>query len=133
MTRNEEYPDLIRAGILESSGVYKRIESDVTKRVALGIEDETPLYSLTPGGSPSFPSGDVMIRFGEGIEAAIRQAEIETAGYRIERILPYAVQAAIVRAASGLLSDTLGGVARLAKIPGVENVEPQMISARAKR
>ncbi|HTU10882.1 MAG TPA: hypothetical protein VMG08_08270 [Allosphingosinicella sp.] len=133
MPRSEEYPDRIRAGILRSSGVYERIESDVTRRAALGVEDETPLYSLTPGGSPAFPSGDVMIRFGEGTEAAARQAEIESAGYRIERILPYAVQAAIVRAASGLLGDTLAGVARLARIPGVENVEPQMISERAKR
>jgi hypothetical protein len=133
MSADNKYPQELRAGTSERSAVYRRIEDEPAERAASGAAEPAPLYSLGPGASPATPSGDVMIRFKDGVDIRAQQPEIEAAGYSIVRVLPYAPQAAIVRAGSGLLADTLNAIGRLERIPGVENVEPQMISERSFR
>jgi hypothetical protein len=59
--------------------------------------------------------------------------ELARAGYAVAREVPYAPHAVIVRAESGRTADALANLERLERLQGVVNVEPQMISERAKR
>ncbi len=93
----------------------------------------TPVYSLIPNGSPSVPTGLSFIRFGEGIAVSDREAELQQAGYEIASTVSYAPNAAWIRARSGKIADGLAGLKALEKLPGVENVEPQMLSDSPRR
>ena len=64
---------------------------------------------------------------------AAHAAELETAGYRLLEALSYAPHAGWVAARTDDVADSLGGMARLREIRGVEHVEPQMLTARASR
>lgn len=96
-------------------------------------EKLSPVYALMPGGSPAVPTGLVFIRFGEGTAVNARAAELERAGYEIAETLPYAPNAAWVRARSGSITDALSGITALEKLPGAESVELQMLMESARR
>ena len=96
-------------------------------------DEMCPVYSLQPGGAPAVPTGQVFIRFTEGVAVGERLREIEQAGYEVAQNLEYAPHAAWLRARSGEISAALTGVRDLEKIAGVENVEPQMLMQRASR
>lgn len=86
-----------------------------------------PVYALEPHGPPAVPTGRVLVRFAPGIDAAGRAADLEAAGWRIERVLDYAPGAAWVRAASGRTDDALAGLEGLRTVAGVAHVEPQLL------
>jgi hypothetical protein len=86
-----------------------------------------PVYELGPGGSLAVPTGSVFIRFLDGVDAASRKQDIERAGYALQESLPYASNAAWLKANSGSIADSLTGLSRLVALPDVENVEPQML------
>jgi hypothetical protein len=92
-----------------------------------------PVYALQPGGPPAVPTGLVFVRFAEGVAADSHGEEIDRAGYEVAESLSYAPQAAWLRARSGRIADALAGIPALEKMPDVENVEPQMLMASARR
>lgn len=87
----------------------------------------SPIYELQPGGSPAVPTGLVFIRFREGVDIASRKQEIERSGYEIAQRVPYASNAAWLRAISASIADALAGIPKLEALPNIENVEPQML------
>lgn len=91
-----------------------------------------PVYRK-PGGGLAVPTGRALVRFADGDRAEHHRDNIAMAGFDLERELSYAPQAAWVRASSGEISDTLGGLSQLERLPGVENVEPQLLSEAARR
>lgn len=93
----------------------------------------SPVYELKPGGSPAVPTGLVFIRFREGVDVASRQPDIERTGYEIAQTLPYASNAAWLRAGSGSVADALAGISKLESLPDLENVEPQMLMESVSR
>jgi len=92
-----------------------------------------PVYGLQPSGLPAIPTGQVFIRFAEGVKAEDRRQEINQAGYEIVESLVYAPHAAWLRAQSGDIADALAGIPKLEQLPAVENVEPQMLKESARR
>jgi hypothetical protein len=92
-----------------------------------------PVYGLEPSGLPAVPTGQVFIRFAEGIKAEERRQEINQAGYEIVQSLSYAPQAAWLRARSDDIADALAEISKLEQLPDVENVEPQMLKESARR
>src|SRR5262245_38533375 len=86
-----------------------------------------PVYELGPGGSLAVPTGLVFIRLRDGIDAASRQREIEQAGFELKDIVPYAPNAAWLKARSGSIADSLTGISKLTALADVESVEPQML------
>jgi len=93
----------------------------------------TPVYSLTKGGTLAVPTGLVFVRLAEDQKLADHANEFRNAGYEIARAMPHADNAGWLRAASSSMADSLAGLDRLAAIPGVENVEPQMLSQAARK
>lgn len=93
----------------------------------------TAVYMLEPGGSIAVPTGQVMIRFSEGIAIESREAVIREAGYEIAQTLFYAPHTAWLKARSGEVSDALCWISRLKGIDQVEHVEPQMVMGRSTR
>ena len=93
----------------------------------------SPVYTLAQGGSLAVPTGLVLLRLGEHIPIADRRDAVEAAGYEVAETLSYAPNAAWLRARSGKIADALKGTKELEKIPGVENVEPQMLMAAGRR
>ncbi len=93
----------------------------------------SPVYTLHPGGSMAVPTGQVFIRFADGVNVEERREEIETAGYKIAQKLDYAPNAAWLRASSGSIAEALSGIDKLQKLKDVENVEPQMLMHAPRR
>ena len=93
----------------------------------------TPVYGLQPSGLPAVPTGQVFIRFAEGVKAEDHRQEINQAGYELVESPVYAPQAAWLRAQSGDIAEALVGIPRLEQLPDVENVEPQMLKESVRR
>jgi hypothetical protein len=90
----------------------------------------SPVYAQQSGGgtgSMAVPTGRVFIRFADAVRVADRETEIRSAGYELDQKLDYAPNAAWLRARSGNIADALNGLATLAKLADVENVEPQLL------
>ena len=87
----------------------------------------SPVYALQPSGLPAVPTGQIFVRFAEGVKAESRRQEINRAGYELVESVPYAPHAAWLRARSGDIAAALAGIPRLEQLPDVENVEPQML------
>ena len=77
------------------------------------------------------PTGRVLVRFAEGVDAGEYAKQIEQAGYHIEQTLSYAPNAAWLCDCEGDVAGALNRIDQLEKLPDVENVEPQMLSQRA--
>ncbi len=100
------------------------------------VDDATPVmpvYRRGHGGGVVVPTGRVLVRFAEGDSADAHREELAAAGYELEQVLAYAPQAGWARATSGSIVDTLGHLDRLEALPGVENVEVQMVGEVARR
>ena len=121
---NVEFPDRIRVSLRAPDTYF-------VKRPGPWEVGDTPAYELSPGGGEARPTGRVLVRFRDAEALRRHQADIEAAGYAVEETLSYAPQAAWVRAASGDPADALRGIPRLEQIADVEEVEPQMLRARA--
>lgn len=92
-----------------------------------------PVYRAAHEGGVAVPTGRALVRFGDDDEAERHRDELAAAGFDLEQPLSYAPQAAWVRASSGLITDTLCGLASLERLPGVQHVEPQLITEAARR
>lgn len=92
-----------------------------------------PVYRRSPGGDVVVPTGRVLVRMAPGDPVDAHRAELAATGYTIDSVLSYAPHAAWVRAASGRTADALGHLDALARMPGVEHVEPQMIGESSRR
>jgi hypothetical protein len=121
-------PTTVALGGSISVHPVERTATDGLEGVAVG-----PVYRRVPGGGVAVPTGRALVRFGEGDSADRHRQELAEAGYDVEEALAYAPQAAWVRAKSGRITDTLTDLARLEIVPGVEHVEPQMVSERVPR
>jgi hypothetical protein len=92
-----------------------------------------PVYAAQPGGTTAVPTGQIFIRFKDGVQVEDRRTQIEQAGYEITQRVEYAPQAAWLQSRSGEIADALAGIQALEKIADVENVEPQMLMQRSLR
>ena len=101
---------------------------------ALGIDASGvgPVYAA-PDGPLAVPTGLLFVRFAEGTSAAGRRVELERAGFELVQVPGYASHAAWVRAREGGIAASLHKMADAEALPGVENVEPQMLMERAPR
>jgi hypothetical protein len=119
---------------------------DTTRRIATIEGDAGVRFTLLRGqpgasdigvyrepGAPgvAIPTGRVFLRFADGMSARGKDAAIGAAGYRIAALLDYAENAAWVEAMDDDVAAALTGLDRLAAIPDVVNVEPQLLSPRA--
>jgi hypothetical protein len=99
---------------------------------AAGGADVGPVYE-SPDGALVVPTGLVFVRFADGSSAEARRADLERAGFEIVQVPGYAPHAAWVRARSGGIAASLGRLDVLTALPGVQHVEPQMLSERVGR
>ena len=93
----------------------------------------TPVYSLQPSGPLAVPTGQIFIRFHEGVVAASHHAEIVREGYEIVKISPYTPHTAWLKSANSNIAQSLTNIPALEKLHDVENVEPQMLTPRETR
>jgi hypothetical protein len=92
-----------------------------------------PVYGPPQGDALAVPTGRIFIRFQPGESAAAHRSAIEQAGYAIAAAPDYAPEAAWLVARSGSLAEALAGVFRLAAVPGVASVEPQLLMQRVSK
>jgi hypothetical protein len=93
-----------------------------------------PVYASLPfDGELAVPTGRVFVRFAPGTDAAARSADIERLGFLIERVPVSAPHAAWVVAPRGGIAAALKSCRSLERIPGVENVEPQLLRESVRR
>ncbi len=90
----------------------------------------TPVYAIEPHGPPSVPTGLVFVRFRENVDVQQRRRALTRAGYEVTEILPYAPQAAWVRAIEQGIAASLTRIPALEVLPDIVSVEPQMLSER---
>lgn len=92
-----------------------------------------PVYRTEPSGAFAIPTGRVWVRFKEGIDAAAKHVAIARAGFHLEESPAWAKHAAWLRAGSGKIADALSAAHRLGALGDVEHVEPQMLTAVARK
>ncbi len=84
-------------------------------------------------GTIAVPTGRIFVRFHEGSNARAHAATLRQLGYVIEDVPDYAPHVAWVRSTNGNIALALRNLDALCRLPEVENIEPQFITARAKR
>jgi hypothetical protein len=142
----ERVPDLFALhgqipASLRTAAVYELNEGAIVvlrgapgrEPVAPAIAAVTPVYALRPNGPPAVPTGLVFVRFAERVAIDERRDQLAQAGYNVAEVPAYAPHAAWVRASHGGIATSLAGIAALAGIADVVSVEPQMLSASARR
>lgn len=92
-----------------------------------------PVYRAQPSGMFAVPTGRLWVRFAEGINAAQKREAMAHAGFRLEESPAWAAHTAWLRATSGKIADALDATPRLAALPDVEHVEPQMLFPSARK
>ncbi len=100
---------------------------------AAALPTLTPVYRLEPAGPLAVPTGRVWIRFAETVGAETRRQAIAALGFQVAEIPAYSPCAAWLDPRSGRVAEALIGLPRLAALPGVEWVAPQMLMERAAR
>jgi hypothetical protein len=93
--------------------------------------DIRAVYSEGQDGPLAVPTGLIFVRLGGSVRPQARSGEFARAGFRIERTLSYAPDAAWLRAARGGAAAALAGLEGLRNVPDVVHVEPQMLRERA--
>jgi hypothetical protein len=95
------------------------------------VDAVVPVYSAGPDGPLAIPTGRVFVRLAEGVRVEDRRPAFEAAGFQIDRLLPYASNAAWLRPAQGGTAAALPLATDLGKLPDVVHVEPQLLLQRA--
>ena len=93
--------------------------------------DGAPLYEIAGSDAKATATGNVWVRFAEGIDARSRAEDLARAGYRIERVPGYAPNAAYVTADD--VGTSLANMDALRALRDVEHVEPEMLTERTFR
>ncbi len=91
------------------------------------------VYRDKVSGQVVIPSGRVLVRFADGVNAQDRASALQAAGYRIAKVLSYAPHSAWVESLAQDGAAALQGLPALETLADVENVEPQWLSPRAAR
>jgi hypothetical protein len=92
-----------------------------------------PVYTLGKGGSIAVPTGRIFVRLASGSRFEDHATDFRNAGYEIDQTISYAPSAGWVRSLSHSIASSLARLDRLHTIPGVENVEPQMLSKAVRK
>jgi hypothetical protein len=95
------------------------------------VDEVAPVYSAGPDGPLAIPTGRVFVRLAEGVRVEDRRRAFEAAGFQIDKLLPYASNAAWLRPAQGGIAAALPLATDLGKLPDVVHVEPQLLLQRA--
>ncbi len=144
------YPARLKHGMANPGQVYQRVDDQHARLPASRgkprLDDMTSLqladgpaqgpqarviYRDPASGQVVVPSGRVLVRFADGVNAQDRAPALHAAGYRITQVLSYAPQAAWVESLSQDSGAALGGLQALEALADVKNVEPQWLSPRA--
>jgi hypothetical protein len=95
------------------------------------VDDVVPVYSAGPDGPLAIPTGRVFVRLAEGTRIEDRRPAFEAAGFQIDKLLPYASNAAWLRPTQGGTAAALQRATDLGKLSDVVHVEPQLLLQRA--
>ena len=98
-----------------------------------GAVQRTPVYALQPGGRLAVPTGRVFVRLASDQRLQDHAERFRKAGYEIIEAVPYAPNAGWVRSATSSIAAALAGLRGLARMPDVENVEPEMLAEAARK
>ena len=93
----------------------------------------TPAYSLGKGAALAVPTGKVFVRLAADQKFAERAKSFRDAGFEIDQTLSYASNAGWLRPGSSSIGAALTAIEDLAAMPGVENVEPQMLTKAVRK
>jgi hypothetical protein len=116
---------------LEGDGVFVyRLDN---LRQSVERDRAGPVYRRRPDGEIVIPTGRVLVRFAQGVRAEEHREDLARAGYVLETTLRYAPQAIWVRARDGDIAGGLRNLQRLRELPGVEQLEAQMLSESKQR
>ena len=140
------FPDRVAAGKL-AGGVWVKTPEhycvfDEAAQSARILEGAPPADALDSQLRPAYrratgvlsaPTGRIYLRFSPSVEAVSRKAAIADAGYKIDRVVSYAPNSVWLQASSGDAAEALSRIDELALLPDVENVEPQMLTAKTLR
>jgi len=129
--------------------VVKSTSQTQQRNVALTLEDDGVTYLVMcgepaptadagavymgNGGLMFVPTGRIFVRLDDGIPLEARAEAFRRLGYVIAQTLPYAPNAGWLERADKDAAEALRGMADLAKLPGVQHVEPQLLTVRAQR
>jgi len=102
--------------------IYEGHPKDLEKNVTAVYRNDSAL---------AVPTGRVLVRFAEGVDASEHAKTLAKAGYRIEQQLSYAPNAAWLCDTDNDIAGALCHIEDLEKMPDIENVEPQLLSPRA--
>ncbi|BDI17670.1 hypothetical protein ANSO36C_34720 [Nostoc cf. commune SO-36] len=121
----------LNEGAMSTTGYAYAVFSGEPNQSEQGVL--SPIYTLQSNGSLAVPTGQIFIRFAEGVEVESQREAINQAGYEVAQSLPYAPHSAWLRARSGKIVDAIAGISQLEAIANVESVEPQMLMERGMR
>ena len=93
-------------------------------------EGAVPIYALSDRAPRAVPTGRVLVRFENDLKFEDQRDGLAAAGFVAEEVLSYASHAGWVRATSASIADALAGLERLANLPNVRHVEPQLLYSR---
>jgi hypothetical protein len=92
-----------------------------------------PVYRRPDDGELVAATGRIFVRLAEGQRAADHGDAFRSAGYEIDRALPWAPNAAWLRATDWGVAAALSRLSQLAAVPGVSNVEPELLRRRSRK
>jgi len=129
--------------------VVKSTSQTQQRNVALTLEDDGVTYLVMRGepaanadagavymgngGLMFVPTGRVFVRLDDDIPLEARAEAFRRLGYVIAQTLPYAPNAGWLEHADKDAAEALRGIPELARLPGVQSVEPQLLTVRAQR
>ena len=93
----------------------------------------TPVYALDPHGPLAIPTGQIFLRFTPDVKTDERRGNLADHGYTVVRIPSYAPHTAWVQATNGDIATSLLNIEQLNGLPGLVNVEPQLLMQRKNR
>jgi hypothetical protein len=129
--------------------VVKSTSQTQQRNVALTLEDDGVTYLVIRGepaanadagavymgngGLMFVPTGRVFVRLDDDMPLEAHAEAFRKLGYVITHVLPYAPNAGWLERADKDAAEALRGIPDLACLPGVQNVEPQLLTVRAQR
>ena len=97
------------------------------------LRDNISAVYVGHGGLMFVPTGRVFVRLDDDTPLEAHAEAFRKLGYVIFQALPYAPNAGWLEHAEADVAKALRGIPDLARLPGVQNVEPQLLTVRAQR
>jgi hypothetical protein len=129
--------------------VVKSTSQTQQRNVALTLEDDGVTYLVIrgepaptadagavymgSGGVMFVPTGRIFVRLDDEASLEAHAEAFRKLGYVITHVLPYAPNAGWLERADKDAAEALRGIPDLARLPGVQSVEPQLLTVRAQR